>query len=390
MGTVRRRHFIGGSLAGVAALGAGVARAQVLKPAKPLTLNVVDAAGNLQLSRPAFDAYAKAHPDLVAGFTFTSAPSPEIPGKLKAQQNANRVDIDLVIIGPDNMSPGIEQKILMPLLPQYAAKLPDLEQILLTPAWHMQQLTKGYGVIISYYPSGPLLEYMPEKLPQPPKTAEDLLAFAKQHPNRFTYARPTNSGPARTFLMGLPYILGDKAPKDPKDGWDRTWSYLKELGNSIDYYPSGTAASMTELGEGTRDIITTTTGWDINPRALSIVPKTAEVTTLKGFRWVTDAHYLSVPAGLDVNRLPVILDLISFLLTKPSQAFMYDSGYLYPGPAAKDVPLSAAPQRSQDVIAEFGRPEYAALIADTPYETPLDSPELVYAFRRWDEQIGRK
>ena len=390
MGKVHRRSLVGGCIAGAVALHAGSTRAQVPKPPKPLRLNVVDAAGNLQLSRPAFAAYAKAYPDLVSGFAFTTAPSPEVPAKLKAQQNANRVDIDLVIIGPDNMSPGIEQRMLMPLLPQFETQLPDLEQILLTPAWHMQQLTKGYGVIVSYYPSGPLLEYMPDKLAQPPKTADELLAYTKQNPNRFTYARPTNSGPARTFLMGLPYILGDKAPKDPKDGWDRTWSYLKELGDSIDYYPSGTAASMTELGEGTRDIITTTTGWDINPRALGIVPKSAQVTTLKGFRWVTDAHYFSVPAGLDPSRLPVLLHLISFMLTKPSQAFMYDLGYLYPGPAVKGVPISVAPQQSQDVITEFGRPEYAALIADTPYETPLDSPELVYAFRRWDEQIGRK
>ena len=30
---------------------------------------------------------------------------------------------------------------------------------------------------------------------------------------------------------------------------------------------------MKEFGEGSRDIIISTTGWDINPRALGIVPK---------------------------------------------------------------------------------------------------------------------
>ena len=43
---------------------------------------------------------------------------------------------------------------------------------------------------------------------------------------------------------------------------------------------------MKELGEGTRDMIVTTTGWDINPRVLGIVPKEAKVATLKGFHWV--------------------------------------------------------------------------------------------------------
>ena len=41
------------------------------------------------------------------------------------------------------------------------------------------------------------------------------------------YARPANSGPGRTLLMGLPYILGDKDPTDPVKGWDKTWAYLQ-------------------------------------------------------------------------------------------------------------------------------------------------------------------
>ena len=68
------------------------------------------------------------------------------------------------------------------------------------------------------------------------------------------YARPANSGPGRTFMMGLPYILGDKDPQDPAKGWDKTWAYLKELGQNIEYYPSGTGAVMKELGEGSRDM----------------------------------------------------------------------------------------------------------------------------------------
>ena len=60
----------------------------------------------------------------------------------------------------------------------------------------------------------------------PPKTAEELLAYAKANPSAVQYARPANSGPGRTFLMGLPYLLGDNDPKDPVNGWDKTWAYL--------------------------------------------------------------------------------------------------------------------------------------------------------------------
>ena len=104
----------------------------------------------------------------------------------------------------------------------------------------MQALGKGSAMCMVYYPSGPLIEYTPEKVKTPPGSAEELLAWAKANPNKFLYARPANSGPGRTFLMGLPYILGDTAPKDPEKGWDKTWAYLKELGQYIEYYPTGT------------------------------------------------------------------------------------------------------------------------------------------------------
>ncbi len=78
------------------------------------------------------------------------------------------------------------------------------------------------------------------------------------------------------------------------------------------------------------------------------------------------------------------------MLQPAQQALTYDKGYFYPGPAVKDVPLSMAPQASQDAINEFGRPEYAKLIADTPMELPLDADKLVYAFKRWDQQVGSK
>jgi putative spermidine/putrescine transport system substrate-binding protein len=390
-GDLSRRHLLGGALglAGMAGFNFP-AVAQVAKPKSPLSLNIIDAAGNLALTQPAFDNYRKSNPDLVSRMSFTKAPSPELPSKIRAQQSANRVDIDLVIIGPDALSAGLADDIYLDVVGNHANSLPDLKAIYLDPAWQMQELAKGRGIVVSYYPSGPLLEYAPDRVKTPPTSAEELLAWAKENPKKFIYARPANSGPGRTFLMGLPYLLGDANPKDPMKGWDKTWSYLKELHNTIEYYPTGTTATMKEFGDGTRDMLVTTTGWDINPRVLGIVPKEAKVTTLKGFHWVVDAHYLSIPKGVAPEKLPILIDLIGHMLKKEQQAYAYDEGYFYPGPAVKDVPLSMAPQSSQDAIREFGRPEYEKLIADNPKELPLDPEQLVQAFRRWDEEIGSK
>lgn len=364
--------------------------AQAPAPKSPLSITVVDVAGNLALTQKAFENYRKAKPAMVERFNFTKAPSPELPAKLRAQQAANRVDIDLVLTGTDALAAGIDQKIWAELIPAMAGKLPDLNAVLLEPAAKMQALAQGQAVLIVYTPSGPLLEYMPDKIKTPPTSAEELLAYTKSNKNRFMYARPANSGPGRTFLMGLPYVLGDKDPKDPMTGWDKTWAFLKELDNGIEYYPTGTGATMKELGEGSRDMIASTLGWTINPRVLGIVPHEAKVTTLKGFHWVSDAQYAAIPKGLDAERMAVLVDIIAFLLTPQQQALTYDEGFFYPGPAVKNVPISLAPASSQDAIKEFGLPDLEKLITEVPTELPLDADKMVQAFRRWDEEIGAK
>ena len=121
---------------------------------------------------------------------------------------------------------------------------------------------------------------------------------------------------------------------------------------------------------------------------LGVVPKEARIQTLKGFHWVTDAQYMMIPKGVSDEKLAVLLDLIRHMLTPQQQAYTYDEGYFYPGPAVKDVPLSMAPESSQKAIREFGRPEYDKLIAENPMETPLEPEKMVVAFRIWDEQVG--
>jgi putative spermidine/putrescine transport system substrate-binding protein len=97
---------------------------------------------------------------------------------------------------------------------------------------------------------------------------------------------------------------------------------------------------------------------------------------------------MMIPKGVSDEKLAVLLDLIRHMLTPEQQAYTYDEGYFYPGPAVKDVPLSMAPASSQKAIQEFGRPEYEKLIADNPMETPLNPDKMVAAFRIWDEQVG--
>lgn len=58
---------------------AGIAAIASLVSAQPLTLNVVDVAGNLALTQDALENFAAKNPNLVSRITLTKAPSPELP-----------------------------------------------------------------------------------------------------------------------------------------------------------------------------------------------------------------------------------------------------------------------------------------------------------------------
>src|ERR1700754_1682687 len=151
------------------------------KPSEAVTLNILDVAGNLQLTQGMIDEFVSKNSGQISKVTYSKATAPELVGKVKAQQNAGRVDIDLVLTGVDGLAAGIDQNLWTPLLPTYASRLPGMNDYL-PGAAAMQKLAGDFGVTVTYYPSGPLIEYLPAKVPAPPKTAEELLAYAKAHP----------------------------------------------------------------------------------------------------------------------------------------------------------------------------------------------------------------
>lgn len=358
------------------------------KPSAPVELNILDVAGNLQLTQGMIDEFVAAHPDIVSKVNYTKATAPEMPGKLLAEQRGGQSQTHLVLTGTDGLASVIEQELVLKLLPDFDSRFPKLTGNYLPAAADMQELAQGQGITVTFYPSGPLIEYDPNVVPDPPSSTDALLDWAKAHPGKFQYAQPANSGPGRTFLMGLPYLLGDEDPKDPVRGWDKTWEYLAELGKYIDYYPTGTTDTMKNLANGTVNMVATTTGWDINPRVLGTVPAHMKTTTLDGFHWVTDAHYAVVPRGVSEDVLSADLALVEWMLRPEQQAKAYDKGYFYPGPAVRDVTLDMAPKESRDAIEKFGRPEYDSLIEDNPQETSLPAEQQVAAFQRWDREIG--
>ena len=361
---------------GVSVLSPGTTRAE------PITLSVIDTGGDLASTEVIIRNYAKANPDKVKDIRIQRAPAPELPAKIKAQQDAGRLDINLVLTGQDGGSLlALNKQIIH--IPNYKTEFP--RDILTDAGKALYDEGGGYLIPSVGNAGGPVFIYNPSKVPDPPKTAADLLAWVKANPGKFMYARPANSGPGRSILQGMSFILNDSKPMDPEKGWEKGWDFLKELGKSVEYYPTGTAITLKEFAQGQRWMIAGIMEWDMKPRAQSVIPPDSKIAILENTTFVVDGHYWAIPTGVPKEQVDVILDLMKFMW-KPEQQVLTWTAFI--GPVVKSATIASAPKNIQDDVKEFWRPEYDQVGTKWKVSSPLGVTALSYAMDRWDREIG--
>jgi putative spermidine/putrescine transport system substrate-binding protein len=366
----------------------GLTLGGVLRPAsaqQPITISIIDNGGDLASTGVIIENYKKAFPNKVKEIKIQRGPAPETPAKIKAQQDAGRADINLVLTGQDAGSVLAANKQLIQLFPTYDKMFPKDE--LKEEAKILQDAGAGYLMPTVVNAGGPVFIYNPAKVQKPPKTAGELLAWAKANPKRFLYARPANSGPGRSIMCGLPFILGDKGPMDPEKGWDKAWAYMKELGKSMEYYPTGTLFTLREFAQEQRWMISGILEWDMKPRAEGVIPPESKITVLDNTTFIIDGHYWGIPKGVPQNEVEVLLDLMKFMRRVDQQVLTYKA---FIGPSIKAATLDKAPADIRDYVKEFWRPEYDQIGPGKKYKmaSQLDFKELTYAMDRWDREVG--
>jgi len=352
---------------------------------QPITISVLDNGGDLASTGVIIENYKKAFPNKVKEIKIQRGPAPETPAKIKAQQDAGRVDINLVLTGQDAGSVLVANKQLIELFPKYDKMFPKDE--LNDAAKVLQDAGGGYLMPTVVNPGGPVFIYNPKKVPKPPKTVDELLAWAKANPQKFFYARPANSGPGRSIMCGLPWILGDKAPMDPEKGWDKGWAFMKELGKYVEYYPTGTLFTLREFAQEQRWMIPGIMEWDMKPRGEGVIPPESKITVLENTTFIIDGHYWGIPKGVPQNEVDVLLDLMKYMRRVDQQVLTYKA---FIGPTIKAATLDKAPADIRDYVKEFWRPEYDQIGPGKKYKmaSQLDFKELTYAMERWDREIG--
>ncbi len=214
-------------------------------------------------------------------------------------QDAGRSDIDLVLTGAVSLAAASSRACWIKVLPEHAAKFPDAARQL--PARRAQRCRSSRKARRSSSRSCRPVRCSsttPTRSSSCRRRRRSCSRGARPIRTGSIYARPANSGPGLTFLMGLPYLLGDKNPKDPVNGWDKTWAFLKELEQLHRVLPDGHRRD----DEGARRRLARHDGDDdgMGPESAHSrhrARRTFKVTPFKGMTWVNDAHYMVDPEG---------------------------------------------------------------------------------------------
>ena len=110
-----------------------------------------------------------------------------------------------------------------------------------------------------------ILAYDSEKVPEPPKTVDDLVAWMKENPGRFAYNTPGTGGAGDSFVRTSVYnFLPEEAITSDDESWTEQWDegfafladihpYMYKSGGSI-VYPNKNQGSLDLLNQGEIDM----------------------------------------------------------------------------------------------------------------------------------------
>jgi len=286
----------------------------------PTTLTIYTAAGGDEYYNdiviPMFEEetgynveYARANPQ-------------ELINKINSQ--GDNKTIDIVITGLDGLPLGINDGLWEQLVPEYSDEVHADEWNEIGEAYI--EKFDGYGAPVTTGSGGPILVYNSEEVKNPPTTYDELKDWISENPGKFTYPAVPSSGTARGFFFGLTQSLGEDF--NNPESLDETWTYLEEIGETIDYYPSETSDSFDLLYEGSVDIIPHTPFWFANLKAEGTVPPNIEAVTLEDTEQIIDSHFYVMLKDIPEERKEAALEFLEFATSKEVQSQGYAVGLL--------------------------------------------------------------
>ncbi|HEY3561928.1 MAG TPA: extracellular solute-binding protein [Kribbella sp.] len=209
---------------------------------------------------------------------------------------------------------------------------------------------------IPYRGSSVLLAYDSKKVPAPPKTLDDLLAWIKANPGKFTYNSPKSGGSGGSFVATVldKYVPADARQKmtvgydkSLESTWDQGFATLHGLNPYVyqkGVYPNGNQQVLDLLASGQISMAPVWSDMFTTAVANGVIPSTVKATQISGPSFTGGAAYLGIPANSPSKD--AALKVVNFVLEPAQQALIVKDISGYPA-----ISLDKLPQELQGKFA---------------------------------------
>jgi putative spermidine/putrescine transport system substrate-binding protein len=194
-------------------------------------------------------------------------------------------------------------------------------------------LTPVNGMALPYRGTSVALAYNTKFVQNPPKTLDDLLAWIKANPGKFTYNSPNSGGSGGSFVNTVvaKYVPADAEQRmetsysqEDEKTWDQGLATLKGLGPSVyqHTYPNGNQAVLDLLGKETIWMCPAWVDQALTAKSQGTLPATISLTQISDPSFTGSSVFLGVPKN--DTRLDAVNKLFDYILSVPVQTQIVD------------------------------------------------------------------
>lgn len=270
-------------------------------------------------------------------FVVSGTNEQSLPDRLAAAYKAGKKDTDFDIIATDDSAiAGILAQTSKDFFqPIDTSKIPNYKNVM------FKQNLIG-NTFIPYRGTAVYLAYNSDKVPNPPKTSEELYQWIKDHPGRFAYNDPTTGNAGFSFVANTIY---NNLPKEAATSSDEKWMnnytdvwnnafklmadlhpYLHKLSGKVQY-PIKNAGSLDLLINQQIDMTPAFVNMVLSDKNMGTLPKSIKLTQLK-------EPFLGGLAGFLIPSISShkeeALTVIDGLLSNEAQAADWNAMYAFP------------------------------------------------------------
>ena len=339
------KRFVGGALLAALSLGTLGALAQN----KPVTLNFYSG-GDVNVKdlweNNLLPMYEKQHPNVKFNLVFSSHGGDDQTtlNRMAAAQKAGKASGVDLLEGP--VSDAGDAGLLVKLS---AKEVPNLSK---TDPNVVKQVN-GYGA--PYRGSSVVLAYNGDKVKNPPKSVDALLAWINAHPGEFTYNTPDTGGSGGGFVTRILrtgiapgdaefFQTGYDAGKEKQ--WDQGLNTLRALAPKLyqgGQYSKNNVETLQLLGKGAINMGPVWSDQALSYMKQGLLPDNIKLTQLTP-PFYGGASYVGV--AKDSPNKQAAYNFLNWLLTPQAQSVVVDKMNGYPGVKLQYMPA--------DVQAKYG------------------------------------